>query len=188
MEFWYVLIGIVALLVLFPYIRCFFKRLFCARKIKKVCHNKGYILHKTHALWFLGGKKANKCDFYIETANEVFAIKFFGMPSRLTVLIFKENREFFIRRYIVLLSKFAGARFPTFDGKCKPVPNYDFQYQYKTEWESKTPRRVLLVHPDSMEIRKLPQHGGEVIVGTGDIVNGMEIDSLSRLLEDLKNA
>jgi len=187
MEFWYVLIGIAAFIVLFPYIRCFFKRLFCVGKIKRVCRHKGYIMHATHWLWFLGGKHAKKCDLYIETANEVFAIKLFGMPRRLSILILKENGEYFIRSYIVLLSKFAGTHFPVFDRKPKPMPIYDFRYRYKNEWEIKTPRRILLVDPVSMEVRRQPQHGSEVIVGVGDIVNGMEIDSLPRLLGDLES-
>ena len=188
MEFWHVLFGIITFLVLFPYIRYFFKRLFCTYKIKQVCRKKGYILHKTHLFWFCGRKNAPKCDLYIETANSVFAVKFFGMPNRLSILIFKENGEYFIRRYIVLLSKFSGARFPTFEGRHKPIPNYDFRYQYKTEWESKTARRVLLVNPDSIEMRQQPQNGGEIIVSAGDIINDMEINSLAHLLEELKNA
>ena len=145
-------------------------------------------MHATHPLWFLGGKHAKKCDLYIETANEVFAIKLFGMPRRLSLLILKENGEYFIRSYIVLLSKFAGTHFPVFDRKPKPMPIYDFRYRYKNEWEIKTPRRILLVDPVSMEVRRQPQHGSEEIVGAGDIVNGMEIDSLPRLLGDLESA
>lgn len=186
MDFWFVLIGIVAVIALFPYICFLFKRLICMGKIKCVCRNKGYTLHATHSLWFLGSKNKNKCDLYIETANEVFAIKFFGMPNRLSILILKENGDYFIRKYIVLLSKFAGTHFPVFDRKPKPMPIYDFRYQYKNEWESKTPRHILLVNPDPMEIRQQPRHGREVSLGAGDIINGMEIDSLNRLLVNLK--
>lgn len=187
MDFLYVLIGIVALIALFPYIRCFFKRLTCMGKIKKVCRNKSYQMHATHPIWFLGCKNAKKCDLYIETANEVFAIKLFGMPRRLSVLVLKENGEYFIRSFIALISYGGGIRFPI-NGKPKPMPNYDFRYRYKDEWEIKTPRHVLLVNPVSMEFRRQPQHGREVIVGAGDIVNGMEIDSLPRLLGDLESA
>ena len=102
MDFWYVLIGAVAFVAFFPYIRCFFKRLKCAGKIKRLCQSKGYKIHATHPLWFLGSKHAKECDLYIETANEVFAIKLFGMPRRLSILVLKENREYFIRSFIAL--------------------------------------------------------------------------------------
>ena len=91
MEFWYALIGIVAVITLFPYIRCFFKRLKCEGKIRKLCRTKGYKIFSTHPLWFLGNKCGKRCDFYIETENEVFAVKLFGMPRRLSILILKEN-------------------------------------------------------------------------------------------------
>ena len=187
MEFWYALIGIAAVIALFPYIRCFFKRLKCANKIKRLCRNKNYKIHATHPLWFLGSKHTKKCDFYIETANEVFAVKLFGMPRRLSILILKENGEYFIRSFIALISYGGGIRFPI-NGKPKPLPVYDFRYKYRDEWEIKTPRRVLLVNPVSMEFKRQPQHGSEVIVGAGDIVNGMEIYSLPRFLRYLYSA
>ncbi len=186
MEFWYVLIGIVAFIALFPYIRCFFKRLKCASKIKKLCRRKGYKIYPTHSLWFLGSKHAKKCDLYIETLNEVFSIKLFGMPRRQSILILKENGEYFIQSFIVLISYSGGISFPI-NGKHKSMPIYDFRYKYRDEWEIKTPRHILLVNPVSMEIRRQSRQG-EVIVGAGDIVNGMEIDSLSRLLGDLESA
>ena len=188
MEFWYALIGIVALIVFFPYIRCFFKRLACAGKIKKLCRKKGYEMHAAPPLWFLGGKHGAKCDLYVETANEVFAVKLFGMPRRFSILVLKENGEYFIRNFIALISSMGqGIRFPI-DSKPKPMPVYDFRYKYRDEWEIKTPRRVLLVNPVSMEFKRQPHHGSEVTVGAGEIVNGMEIDSLPRLLGDLESA
>lgn len=187
MDFLYVLIGVTVFVAFFPYIRCFFKRLKCAGKIKRLCQSKDYQIHATHPLWFFGRRRAKKCDLYIETANEVFAIKLFGMPRRLSVLVLKENGEYFIRSFIALISHGGSVRFPI-NGKPKPMPIYDFRYQYKNEWEIKTPRRILLVNPVSMEFRRQPQHGGEVIVGAGEIVNGMEIDSLPRLLGDLESA
>ena len=187
MEFWYMLIGFVTLVVLYPYIRCLLKRLTCQRKIKKICRKKGYRLYATHLLWFLGNKHSKKCDLYIETDNEVFAVKLFSMPRRLSVLVMKENGYYFVRNYIALMSYGAGIRFPI-DSKPKPMPAYDFRYRYRNEWEIKTPRHILLINPVSMELKRQPHHGGEVIVGAGNIVNGMEIDSLSRLLGDLESA
>ncbi len=186
MEFWLVLICIIAFIVLYPYFRCLFKRLKCANKIKKLCLRKGYKIYSTHPLWFLGNKHAKKCDLYVETANEVFSIKLFGMPRRQSILILKESGEYFIQSFIALISYGGGISFPI-NSKPKLMPVYDFRYRYKDEWEIKTPRHILLVNPVSMEIRRQSRQG-EVIVGAGDIVNGMEIDSLSRLLADLESA
>ena len=182
------LVGGICVLLLTPFIRLFVKRIRCMKKIKKICNKRGYKTYETHPLWFFGSKHAKKCDLYIETANEVFAIKLFGMPRRFSILVLKENGEYFIRNFIALISSIGqGIRFPI-DSKPKPMPVYDFRYKYRDEWEIKTPRRVLLVNPVSMEFKRQPQHGSEVTVGAGEIVNGMEIDSLPRLLGDLESA
>lgn len=188
MEFWMFLICAVLLFLLYPRLRCFVKRILCAQKIRRVCKAKGFHLHPTHTLWFLGHKRAGKCDCYIETPHNVFAVKLFGMPARMCVLLFKENGEYFIRRYVALAGHGgSGVRYPI-DSKPKALPVYDFRYQYKEAWEIKTPHNVLLVNPVSMEIRRQPTKGPEVIVGAGDVVNGMEIQPLSRLLGVLESA
>ena len=126
MDFWYVSTGVVALIVLFPYIRCFFKRLICMGKIKKVCHNKGYKKYVTHPVWFL-------CS---QHTNEVYAIKLFGMPRRLSILVLKENGEYFIRSFIAMTPYGGVIHFPI-NGKPKPMPAYDFRYKYKDSGRSK---------------------------------------------------
>ena len=182
----YFLIVIIALFSL-PYIRFFFKRVLLLIRIRRICKKKNYNLQKAHIFWFLGSKRSKKCDVYIETANQLFAIKLFGIPKRRTILVFKENGEHFIRSFIAIVSFGSAIHFPI-NSKPKPMPAYNFRYKYRDEWEIKTPRRILLVNPVSMEFRLQPQHGNEVIVGAGEIVNSMEIHSLPRLLEDLENA
>lgn len=178
---------IVIVLLLIPFVRVLVKRIKCMIKIKKICNKRGHKTYSTHLLWFLGNKRGKKCDLYIETANEVFAIKLFGMSKRRTILFFKENGEYFIRSFIAFAPYGSAIRYPI-DSKSKPMPTYNFRYKYKDEWEIKTPRHILLVNPVSMEFKRQPRHGGEITVGAGEIVNGMEIDSLPRLLGDLESA
>ena len=187
MKFWYTLTCIIALIILFPYIRCFFKRVICMVKIKKLCRNIGYKMQVTHPFWFLGSKHSKKCDLYIETASEVFSIKLFGVPRRFSILVFKENGEYFIKNYIAFISYGSRILLP-FNSKPKPITTYNFRYQYKNEWESKSQRNILLVNPVSMELRHQPHHGGETIVNAGDIINGMEIYSLPQFLGALEKA
>ena len=99
MEFWCVILGIILFIALFPYIRCYFKRLICMKKIKAVCRRKRYKLYATHPMWFLGGKYSKKCDVYIETANEIFAVKLFGVTRRRAILNFNENGQYFIKNF-----------------------------------------------------------------------------------------
>ena len=187
MKLWYALLFIIALILFFPYIRCFIKRLKCAVKIQKRCKQKGYKIYPTHPIWFLGHKNSKKTDLYIETPNQIFSIKLFGVRRRYCQLIIKDNGEYFIRNSINLLS-WGGSIYYPIDSKHKPMPLYDFRYKYKNDWEIKTPRNILLVNPVSMEFRHSPDHGSERILGAGEIVNGMEIHSLPTLLADLENA
>lgn len=186
MEFWYALIGIVAVIALFPYIRCFFKRLKCAGKIKSLCQSKGYKIHATHPLWFLGSKHAKKCDFYIETANEVLAVKLFGMPRKRSVLIVNENGEYVIRSYIVVFSYSPGCRTP-FDSKPKRMPAYDFRYKYKEGWEHKNLQRVVLVTPEPIELIHRRENGGDVLAGSNMGVRGIEYYCSSCFIKRLEN-
>lgn len=185
MEFWFVLFGIVALVILFPFIRCFFKRLVCAMKIKRMCRRKNLVVHPTHPLWFLGSKHTKKCDLYIETPTQVLAIKLFGAPRRLSILTLKEDGNYFFRSYIVLISYGAGFHIPV-DGRERVMPSFDFRFQYKDAWSNKSTRDILLANPTPMEFRYQPHHGSDRIVCVGDTVNGMELASLQYLLKELE--
>ena len=185
MNFWLVLLGIIAFVILFPFIRCLFKRLICVAKIKRMCQRKSLVAHPTHPLWLLGSKNAKKCDLYIETPTQVFAIKLFGAPRRLSILTFKEDCHYFFRSYIALISYGAGFHIPL-DSREKKIPSFDFRYKYKNTWDEKTVRKILLVNPTPMEFHYQPRHGQERIVCAGDTINGMEIASLQCFLKELE--
>lgn len=181
-EFWYTLVGIVAAVIAYPFLRCFVKRIICVGKLKRLCQRKHYTLHKAHFLWFLGRKHGKYCDFHIETKHEILSLKFFGVPYRRTALVLKEDGTYFVRTYFALPFN----RIPL-DGKPHPLPPYRFRHAYKSEWELKTPHSILLIHPTAMEIR-CRKHRTETIFGGGDIASGMEIQTLPRLLGYLENA
>ncbi|MBR2894041.1 MAG: hypothetical protein IKC03_00090 [Oscillospiraceae bacterium] len=182
MEFWIFILCAAVVITGFPYIRCFIKRIICAVKLTLACKKKNYVLHKTHFLWFLGHKYAEKCDFYIETPDSIYSVKLFGVPKHHHILIFKADGDYFVRSHLYILPFVKHS----FDSKPRTLPAYNFRCHFRDEWEIKTPHNVLLVHPVSMEIRLQPNFGSEVIVGAGDVVNGMEIQSLSRFLGELE--
>ena len=186
MEFWLILVGIVVLVLLFPLIRCLFKRVVCATKIKRMCQRKNFVTHPTHPLWFLGSKKAKNCDLYIETPTQMFSIKLFGAPRRLSILTIKENGNYFFRSYIILVSYGAGFHVPL-DGREKKMPKFDFRHQCKKEWQDEKVRNILLANPVPMEFRFQPNHGAESIVCVGDTVNNMELSSLQHFLKELES-
>lgn len=188
MEFWIVLAAAVALLLLIPHVRWLCKRIALAVRLRRACRARQLTLHAAHSLWFLGGRRSVGCDVYIETPTQVFAVKLFGMRRRLSVLIFCEDGTYIVRRFIAMISQFgASVRFPL-DARPRRLPAYDFRVGYREAWEIKTPRHILLIHPVCMEIRRRPDRSGEVILGAGDIVGGMELSTLTRLLGELECA
>jgi len=193
-------VGIGIVCFCFPYIRCFFKRLSLLSKIKNACREKGYRLQGMHPFWFLGGKNGKQCDCMIETAEEVLAIKLFGMPRRRCVLVFTEKREYFTRVLVGMLLLIK----ESFDSKAKPFPEYDFTCVNKEASDDKKLRKLLLVSPVPMEMLMQTERGREsklspfpmenmqienakeTILSPGDDLYGMEVANLSWLLKELQ--
>lgn len=186
MKAGYFFVGLALLVGFFPYIRCFFKRMICCIKIKGVCDGKRVILYKNSPLWFLGSRYGKKCDFYIETEDEVFSVKLFGMLQKRSKLVIREGGDYFIRRFIGLIYYGTmSATFSAVNGKSKKIPEYDFGYKYKSKWEKKQVIPVLLVNPVCAEFVFQPNQGAETVIEPGTSVNGKEITSLPYFLARL---
>lgn len=184
MTFVAILSAAVLTALLYPPLRWIFKRLICARRLTRFCREKGFSLHPTHRLWFFGHRRREVCDCYIETPGEIYALKLFGALHRRRTLIFTARDTYYFRSFLTLM----GLTNFHFDGKPRPLPAYRFQLQYRDEWALKTPHHVLLINPISVDIRRRATNGAEEILGAGDVVCGMEIQSLSRLLGRLEAA
>lgn len=184
MDFLIFVLCVALLFTLPPLIRYFFKRVLCMIKIKRICRKKKYKLHKTHPLWFLGGKYRHTCDCYVETPKDVFSIKFFGIQRRIKILIFKENNEYYTRRFFVIPYILGNIWFK-FDGDHIKLPDYDFKYKYRREWEEKALHKILLVNPITMTVRTQSSTGIERNIREGDMACGMEMHNLSNLIRIL---
>ena len=170
--------------LLHPPLRWLLKRLICAHRLTRFCRERGFSLHPTHRLWFFGHRRGENCDCCIETPSEIFAIKLFGAVHRRRALIFTARDTYCFRSFLTLMGL---ANFH-FDSKPHPLPTYRFHLQRRDEWALKTPHRVLLINPIPVDIRRRAANGAEEILGAGDVVCGMEIQSLSRLLGRLEAA
>ena len=177
----YCLLGIIVWVVLYPYIRCFIKRLQCYFKVKRFCKKRNFQLEKTHRFWFLGRKSDRACDLYIVTKNNIYAVKLFAMLHRHSMLIFREDGTYFIRRFVNVMWIIN-----SWNSKLKPLLNYGFRHKYKDEWRKKMPHNILLVNPVSMDIFRQAMNGYEEAVGLGDEICGMKIYALSRFLSSLE--
>ena len=171
------------LLYVIPALRCFFKRIGCAMKLRHLCSRPGVTLRGTHPFWFLGSRSCKGCDLLIDTPSQVFAIKLFGVMHSGRVLVFRETGEYFFRRYASILLFV----FNVFDGAFRQLPEYDFS-KGEDLAAGRTRRDVLLLNPIPMEVRFQPHSGQEAVTGPGDDLFGMELASLSHLIRIVENA
>ena len=182
MKFILLVLLFIALLWLFPYIRIFCKRLSLRRRLIAACKKNGWRLSPTHRFWYFGRKSDERCDFHIVTKHDVYSVKLFSVKYRRSALVFTGGRGYFIRGYLGLLGNTAVmARIPL-DGHRQLLPQYRFREGFDASWEIKHHHKILLLSPTAFEIRRIPQHGREEVLGTGDLVLDMNVYSLSRLL------
>ena len=198
MEFWYCVIGIVIVCIAFPYVRYIYKRLNCLCKIKSACKSKGYLLQSLHRFWFLGGNQRKNFDCTIETEEELLVIKLFGMARRKRVLVFTEDRKYFTRAFSGVLLWFV----ESFDSSTKSIPEYEFPDN--EDANGKKVRKILLVNPVplDMQMKGAQDKAGtagaagidkilqaesrkERTISPGDMIYGMEVANLSRLLNSV---
>lgn len=178
-----VLVGLLILWFVHPYVRCFWKRIICSKKLKRVCKAKGFQLKGTHILWFLGGRKGKKCDCYLETPEAIFCIKFFEVVHHLRTLVFVEEREYLLRRHMGIMLWI----YETCDGQCKKLLEYDFAYERDDAPTDKQTYPILLVNPVPVEMLQQFDNGKEVILNPGDKIRDMEVYNQSQLLKRLES-
>ena len=173
---------IILLITLIPYLRIFCKRLSLCRRLHAACKRNGWTLHPAHKLWFLGRKNDARCDVHIVTKHDVYSVKLFAVMRRSSTLVLTGGRGYFIRGYLGLLGNTGIMATIPLDGKRCVLPEYRFREGFDAAWEIKHHHKILLLSPTPFEIRRIPQHGREEVVGTGELVLDMHLYSLSRLL------
>lgn len=174
----YFVLIVIALIILWALVRCFFKRLRCGMSIRRLCRQSSLTLH-AKPLWWLGSRYLKGIDCLIEAPGTIFAVKLFGCLWPLKSLILRERGEYFFRAH----SAFLKAILDVWDGYPHTLPAYRIP-----ETAGKEVRPILLINPMPLEILLQPSNGLERISGTGDKVYGMEIASLSHLLRIAENA
>lgn len=175
----YFLLAVIGLIILWAYVRCFFKRLVVLVKVKALCRKHDFCFTAHHPLWFLGCRYLKGADFSLETDNTVFSVKLFGCLWPLKSLILREHGEYIFRAH----SNFLKAILDIYDGYQHPLPRYRFP-----EAGDKPQRKLLLICPMPLDILMQPSNSQEGISGTGDMICGMEIANIDHLRRIAENA
>ncbi len=183
MEFWSILSALILLMIALPYLRILWKRSRMVCKLKAVCRKKKAALSPAHRLWMLGKRNGFSPHFYIETQKSLYSVKLFtGRPRR--TLVFAERREYFFRRLLVF-PPFRSLLY-TFDGRKRILTACNFRNGFLKEWEKKSKRDILLIHPALYEVLYRTDRGEEQILGCGDSVYGCALMSLAHLIGELE--
>ena len=179
----YLLLSIILLLLIISptFLRYIIKRIVLSCKLKKFCKTHNYSIIAAHKLWMFGFQNNNHNDFYIETPNDIYSVKLFGVLRRKYILIFTDSNEYLFRRAPAIRQMAS----PT-DGPVHQLPNFDFHHNYQNEWNEKVTHPVLLVNPVGVEVRSKSNRGVEEIISAGEMLNGMEIYSLASFTEHLQ--
>ena len=115
----YFVLTAIGLIILWALVRCFFKRLRCCMRIRRMCRKSGLTLH-VKPFWWLGSRYLKGIDCLIEDKDTVFAVKLFGCLWPLKSLILRERGEYFFRAH----SAFLTAILDGWDGDPHTLPAY----------------------------------------------------------------
>ena len=189
MELLIIVIAVILVIILWPYVKVFFKRISLAAKITGCCRKNNYKLIKTHIFWFLGGKNGSKCDFYIETPNNVYSVKLWETLDKMSKLYFTKDGKYYFKSYGMWLL-FGGHFVGGSSSRPQRLKRYDFRVNFRDEWYIKGFTPVLLINPVCADIlREISDSSGNartVPVGWGETVNGASVYKLTRFIGELE--
>ena len=158
-----VLLLVLLLLCLYPYFRCFIKRIALIIALKRACNKCGFMLVPTHKLWLFGNIKSGKSDFCVTGANKVFRVKLAGSISSMHFYCFKdENGYLFKSLKWTLISHWTSKTY-----KQKSKLPFDFDYGMRDEWTGYKITDVLLFYPTPGGVF-VSESGTEVEIWNGD--------------------
>ena len=92
----YVLIPI-CLIILYPFIRFFIKRIILRNNIKHICRLKNFKYKANRLGDVFGNFKGKNCDFYIETPDKVYSVKLCGTFFKKNLCDFMDKTHYAIR-------------------------------------------------------------------------------------------
>ena len=185
MEFLFIALAVVFVIALCPYVRMLCKRISMAAALTRCCKKNNYNLIKNSILWFLGGKNGSKCDFYVETPNNVYAVKLWGMRGYNTKLCFTKDGKYYIKGYGMWLL-FGGSFIGGSVSRRRSVNGYDFRSNFREEWYVKRFTPVLLVNPVCADIMKEGKDERLLPVVWGEDVNGASVYKITRFIGELE--
>jgi len=169
MEFWLTVFAAIAVLLLIPPLRAFFKRLRMLQKIKKCCRKNGYTLRRSGSPFALNGSE--RTTFQIEKGNKVFLVKLMGSLHKLETIYLNTGGTYFVQRIIPLGAGRGGSITHTKTGRTHPFPEVDWLNGEQEDF-GKRYIPIILFCPAPMEIRVIRGQQEESLISDGTVGGG----------------
>ena len=187
--FWLGVGVIVLCTALFPLLRLMCKRISFILRLRKVCREKEFTFTPLHRLWFFPLRGGNAFDFAVETRDDAYAVKLFGVWRRQDELRFGPADTYRIRHRLAFLSRFGeGVALTLWESPEKPLPVYRYPGTMAESYAGKLWKPLLLMHPVGYSIRLVDSYGKEAELGSGDTAIRYPITSAFQFLESLRCA
>lgn len=138
-----ILLLVVLFLCVYPYFRCFIKRIALIITIKRVCNKSGFVFAPTHKCWLFGNIKSGKCDFCVVGTKKVFRVKLASSISSMHFYCFKDKHSYLFKSLKwTLISHWTSKNF-----KLKSKLPFDFDRGTRDEWTGYEKADILLFYP-----------------------------------------
>lgn len=139
----WLLIVPICLIIFYPFIRFFIKRISLIADIRHICRLKKFRYKANRFGAVFGNFKGKNCDFYIETADKLYSVKLCGTFFRKDLCDFMDEEHYAVRE---LAFQIAATRHAV-RYKVKTKRAYDFKYKSEKAYSEKDLIPIILMNP-----------------------------------------
>lgn len=170
--------AVAALILAYPYIRIFCKRISLAIRLGRFCRKRGVTMTTASPLWFLASNRRTAPVLFLETASHAWAVALFAVPKRASTLILNDNGTYQIETYLTLINVLTVVY--RFHNRPRPLADVNFYTGAPDRVWIKHFTPVMLVNPGCLGM-KANLHGRAVHLGNGDPFGGTVWCAFDRL-------
>lgn len=149
-------------LIIFLYIRFFFKRLRLLRYLKKAAKQAGSKLTLTSSMFWLPTNRCRRSEILVECPDAIYSVKVLGLFQRYCDLHFWNAKEYATRKYLLRFEIEQASPLGAKGGRRKHL-NVDFESHLPATVKGKPIIRFFVLSPANSPIR-ISKHDGNTIV------------------------
>lgn len=166
---------LIVLLILWPLLRLFVKRLTLRRRLLGFCRVSGAELHPCRAMWWVR-HSGDFCDFIAISGGKAYAVRMMGSKRRTDAIIFRGGKYTILRR-LAFISNWGFTAVIPDESKPRNIPGCAIPENMKDVVGRRMICRCLLINPVCLDLFREDKQGERTALGSGDAVG--EADTLA---------